>query len=582
MKALIVDDERHVREAITLLVDWAEYGIDTVLEADNGERAISMIQAESPALVFTDMMMPLLGGDKLMAWMAEHATACKIIVVSGHDNFELVRTAVKYGGMDYILKPIDPVQLNAAVSRAVDSWRAEETMRSRSRGIDIELNQLKPIYAEQLFGALLKGTGSGSAQEFADLWKEGGVSLHGADVRVAVLELGSAPPALTAKFGAGGGDLLAFAVANIGSELLAAKGCGQAFRHLAGTRHEIVLLFWDALGDVPSLLVEYNDALHVAFKARFAFGAGQRAPFPQGLAGSYKEARAALLQRNLLQTGRQIHCSDSAGASSVGGVAGGFGAAVGTGVAGGAGKAGAAGSTGVAGGAGAPDPPLFFSAYEERVRYAVQNGSPGAIRQALQPWYEALDARKVITPDNLLLWQREFRLAASIWEGNAKLADAALPYAQPYAQLEDEAVPVDARGAFDFADWKESFARDALDIAKRLQAGNEKSSTIRDIAAHIERHAHEDLTLQSISDRFHLSREYISRKFKQELNENVSDYITACRINRAKALLASPHLKVTQIAEMAGFQDEKYFSKVFKKLTDQTPSEYRKGLYEAE
>ncbi|SFJ49504.1 two-component system, response regulator YesN [Paenibacillus sp. UNC496MF] len=541
MKALIVDDERHVREAVKLLVGWQDYGIDAVLEAENGQAAIELAERERPALVFTDMMMPVLGGDKLMAWLAERAPESKVIVISGHDNFEYVRTAVKYGGLDYILKPIDPDQLNQAVARAVESWRAEESARTRTRGADMELNQLKPLYAEQLFGALLKGTGP--AQEFAELLRRGGGGAQPLEtVRVAVLELDSAP-ALAAKFGADGRDLLAFAVANIGSELLGGRGCGQAFRHSVGAHQEIALLFWDRLDEVPALLVEYNDALQQAFKARFAFGVGQPEPFPHGLTASYRQARTMLLQRNLLQRGKHVHCLGDFAAAP-----------------------------------GPAEPPLFFGAFEEKVRFAVQSGSQDGIRKALRPWFDALDARTRITPENLLLWRQEFRLAAAIWEGSAPAADAA----NPYAEADREAIPADAGGGFDYAAWKESFAQEALAAAKRLKAGPEKGSTIRDIAAHIERFAHEDLTLQSISDKFHLSREYISRKFKQELNQNVSDYITSCRINRAKALLASPHLKITQIAEMAGFQDEKYFSKVFKKWTGQTPSEYRKRLYDVD
>jgi len=84
------------------------------------------------------------------------------------------------------------------------------------------------------------------------------------------------------------------------------------------------------------------------------------------------------------------------------------------------------------------------------------------------------------------------------------------------------------------------------------------------------------MTLQHISDRFYLSREYISRRFKQEFGENISDYIARVRIEKAKQLLLSPNLRIAQIAEIIGYQDEKYFSKVFKKMVGQSPNEYRK------
>ncbi|SDX79616.1 response regulator [Paenibacillus sp. CF384] len=581
MKALIVDDERHVREAIRLLVPWQQFGIETVLEADDGTTGMAMIQAERPALVFTDMMMPMMGGDKLMEWMAEHAPDSKIIVISGHDTFDFVRTAVKFGGMDYILKPIDADQLTSAVERAVNSWRSEDASRSRARGQDIELNQLKPLYTEQLLAALMKG--NGSAQEFALAMKpfgmayeadggggiaaggriEGGggitagcrtdgVDRTGEDaatatsavsqtlIRTAIVELSSTPLAVAEKFGSSGRDLFAYAVANIVNEMLRERGAGHAFRHHAGSEQEIVLLFWDGTVDVPGLLVECNDALFVALKARLAIGVGLPVAFPSGLTASYRQARTALMQRNLLQTGKCIHCFEGGAAS-----------------------------------ASVTEPALFFSSYEERVRYAVQSGSPENIRRALQLWFDALDQRNRLTPENLLLWQREFQLAAAIWEGGRNVEGVG----NTYAGDSSRSLPVDTGGAFLYAAWKEAFFREACEIGARLNAVNERGSTIRDIAAHIEKFAHEDLTLQSISDKFHLSREYISRKFKQELNQNVSDFITACRINRAKILLASAHLKITQVAEMSGFQDEKYFSKVFKKLMDCTPSEFRKRQY---
>ncbi|MNE76734.1 HTH-type transcriptional regulator YesS [compost metagenome] len=83
------------------------------------------------------------------------------------------------------------------------------------------------------------------------------------------------------------------------------------------------------------------------------------------------------------------------------------------------------------------------------------------------------------------------------------------------------------------------------------------------------------MSLQEVAGRFYVSREYISRKFKQEYGINFSDYIGSVRINKAKLLLQNPNLKLSQISEMVGFHDVKYFSKVFKKQVGVTPKDYR-------
>lgn len=117
MKALIVDDESRVRKAIRLLVHWEEHGITDIQEADNGLKAIELIQQHRPNLVLLDMLMPLTNGLELMEWIHNHYPDTKFIVISGHDDFEFVRNTILYSGTDYILKPVDETAINAAVGK---------------------------------------------------------------------------------------------------------------------------------------------------------------------------------------------------------------------------------------------------------------------------------------------------------------------------------------------------------------------------------------------------------------------------------------------------------------------------------
>src|SRR5690606_33665519 len=100
---------------------------------------------------------------------------------------------------------------------------------------------------------------------------------------------------------------------------------------------------------------------------------------------------------------------------------------------------------------------------------------------------------------------------------------------------------------------------------------------IYDIARYLEQHYNRELTLQDLSEHFYVSREYISRKFKQQFGENIVNYISRLRIDKSKTLLLNPLLKISEIAQAVGFKDEKYYSKVFKKLEGCSPNEYRKA-----
>ena len=112
LKAIIIDDEKHVREGIMLLANWDQYGITDIYEAKDGEEAKSMILKHHPEIIFTDMNMPKVDGIDLLKWIHTSDFTSKTIVVSGYDDFNYMRNAIAYGSFDYILKPIEPEILN--------------------------------------------------------------------------------------------------------------------------------------------------------------------------------------------------------------------------------------------------------------------------------------------------------------------------------------------------------------------------------------------------------------------------------------------------------------------------------------
>jgi two-component system response regulator YesN len=94
MKALIVDDEKHVREGIKILADWDKNGIHEIYEAGNGEEAIQLIQTIRPEIIFSDMKMPKMDGTQLLEWIKENQPNSKTIVVTGYDDYHYMRKAI--------------------------------------------------------------------------------------------------------------------------------------------------------------------------------------------------------------------------------------------------------------------------------------------------------------------------------------------------------------------------------------------------------------------------------------------------------------------------------------------------------
>lgn len=92
---------------------------------------------------------------------------------------------------------------------------------------------------------------------------------------------------------------------------------------------------------------------------------------------------------------------------------------------------------------------------------------------------------------------------------------------------------------------------------------------------YIHKHFTKELTLQMVADHIHISRNYFSILFKKHTNQKFIDYVIDLRIKMASELLKNTKLKVYEVAEKSGFNDVKYFSKLFKKITGYSPVDYR-------
>ncbi|NMO98097.1 response regulator [Paenibacillus lemnae] len=535
MRVLIVDDEKHVRDAIRLLADWEKHGITEVMEAADGEEAVLAIQQTPPQIVLTDMRMPRKDGAELLTWLHASMPEIKVIVISGYDDFDLVRHTIRSGGLDYILKPVVPEALDEALGKAVEAWRKEEDQRLSLTTKLIEMNQMKPLFLDRLLTDL---TMIGSGQQ--GLLKQFGQQLQlPPEIRTCCLAVISDihfDSELLMKFRSRRA-LLIFTLINICMELV--KDKGTAFRHM-DKPGLVVILYWGAPDTFHSILERINEGMYTTLRRQAHFGTAQAEVFPDDLPRSLLNAEQRLLHRNLLQKNGLIH-SERCGES------------------------------------GTSRAPRLAS-YEEKFRMAALSGSPSKYEAAADEWLQEVRQHAWLTPEMLIRWNSEWDWMQQHWAEPGE--------SHEYVPLEDDEInldfpvilPLDRDGLLSWEDWRFQLTG-RLGAASRVltQSHSRENHIIHDIARYLEHAYSEEVSLQDIASRFFLSREYISRKFKQEFGMTLSDFLGQLRIGKAKMLLLNPSLRIASVAEMVGYQDEKYFSKVFKKLEGQTPNEYRKA-----
>ena len=101
---------------------------------------------------------------------------------------------------------------------------------------------------------------------------------------------------------------------------------------------------------------------------------------------------------------------------------------------------------------------------------------------------------------------------------------------------------------------------------------------IDNVISEIREHYMEDISLTSLSAKYNISMGHLSKMIKESLSVNFSDYIASLRIQRAKELLRDDRLSIQEIAEIVGYNDYFYFTKVFKRVEGISPSKYRKSM----
>lgn len=126
-KLMIADDEPKIRNGLRKMLNYGQYGIEVVGEAEDGEIALREAMEKQPDILFLDINMPFLNGLDLIGKLKEKAD-CLIIIITGYDQVAYMQEAIKYQVFDYLLKPVSKADLVDTVQRV-----CEELDKRRSK-----------------------------------------------------------------------------------------------------------------------------------------------------------------------------------------------------------------------------------------------------------------------------------------------------------------------------------------------------------------------------------------------------------------------------------------------------------------
>jgi two-component system, response regulator YesN len=110
-KVLIADDEYIIREGIRSSIDWEEFGMEVIGEAEDGEEAVELAIKHQIDIILIDLNMPIMNGLAAMEHLRDKLPHCKMVVISGYDEFRYAQEAIRLQVEDYLLKPVNQGKL---------------------------------------------------------------------------------------------------------------------------------------------------------------------------------------------------------------------------------------------------------------------------------------------------------------------------------------------------------------------------------------------------------------------------------------------------------------------------------------
>ena len=156
-KVFLVEDEIVAREGIRDNVDWQSAGFEFCGEAPDGEIALPLIEKNQPDVIITDIKMPFMDGLQLSKIIREQMPWVKIIILSGHDEFDYAQSAIKLGVTEYLLKPINATEIQNVLQTVATALDQESEERKNLKELQSQIKDILTLQRERLLLQLVVG-----------------------------------------------------------------------------------------------------------------------------------------------------------------------------------------------------------------------------------------------------------------------------------------------------------------------------------------------------------------------------------------------------------------------------------------
>lgn len=528
---LIVEDEEAIKRKLMSNVAWEDYGFAPVLGASNGVEALELLERNAIDLMVTDIQMPVMNGIELIKEVKKRNYPMKIIVISGFAEFEYARESIKLAVSEYLLKPFATKRLLEVALRLQAELKKERAKELELAALRAQLNKNLPVLREKFLTDLLHGKGV-TADFQARLAFLQLAAYERRPFQVVVMELHDPAGQTVQEEDKYLLDLQFYEYV---------EGVFKASSYpcllLNYYQHQIVVIAFDPDQNFPLRLEEYLEKIRSYFNKDLTFGVSNCYRKLADLSVAYKEACVALQYSYVYGLNRVFAVRDLN-----------------------------------------LDHPnyhkSFFQLYHNQIFDHLRIGAYNEALDALERFFAELRTSG-LSPETIRILAANLLLltCATLNELGYDLS-AFFPDGDPPLRLINQSQSLDQLEEF----FKDLYARiNQVTIEKRDSANRLRVDEIR---RYLEENYAAEISLSALAEKYKISPGYLSLLFAEHTGKKFTDYLTECRIAKAKELLKHTDLRIYEVASAVGYNDPYYFSNCFKKLTNQTPSEYREKIRE--
>lgn len=533
IKMIIADDEILVREGLRDILPWNEYGVEIIAEAANGVKAYELCEQLRPDILLSDIRMPFQDGLETATKIKENGLNIKVIFFSGIQDFNYAKTAVKICAEGYILKPLEVEELKDIITKTAAKIHQERERDNRVLRLKQQLRENIGVAREKFLRDLVLGVYKKEQEILEKIEYLGRPFRPNERLIAAVLNIDDYQTVIR-NSAEEDKQLLNFSVTNITDELIKDLSDGISF---CKDENEHVMLF--NVGELSAesqneIFAEINACLQKHLGISTSIGIGSIANNVLEIASSYKSAVEALQFKFYTGRGSIINITDINREYKL------YAA-------------------------------IDISDEQKRIIQCIKIGDTDETDMLINAIFQKLVADR--RPNNIENIQRICaeivftcsRAMSDLGEGLNSIGESHSVIMDKIYRSENITGLRKLTG--------EIYHQCADFFAKKYSQKNEK--LISEIKTIVNKRYMEDLSVNGISEMVFLTPNYVSLIFRQETGETITDYITKVRMEAAKELLKSQDLKVLDVAEMVGYSDASYFSKVFKKYTGVYPQKFR-------